>query len=69
MSISQKEYSIIINLLTVVPAIVKQVPEAIELYNRMMDALKDNSVSEEEWGSLLEERDALIASIEDATDE
>lgn len=64
MSLSEKKLSVIINLLTIVPAIVKQVPGAIDLYSKMMAALKDDTISEAEWDELFVERDTLLASIE-----
>jgi hypothetical protein len=63
MSISDKKWEIVVNLLTIVPAVLKEVPGAVDLYHKMMTALKDDKISDEEWNSVLAERDALMTSI------
>ena len=55
--------ALIINVLALIPAVVEKIPAAIDLYNRMVAALKDDKITQDEWDALVSERDSLLDSI------
>lgn len=63
---TEKKINIIINILPLIPAVVKGVQDATELYNRMIQALKDG-ITPEEMESAINERDAVLQRIVDKT--
>lgn len=62
----EKKWQIVVNLLTLVPLVLRGIQEAEELYNRMLTGLKDG-LTEEEWAAALADRDAVLARVIDKT--
>jgi hypothetical protein len=62
----EKKWEIVVNLLTLVPLVLRGIQEAEELYNRMLTGLKDG-LTPEEWADALQKRDDVLARLVEKT--
>lgn len=63
---TEQKVEVIVNILPLIPAVVKGIQEATELYNRMIQALKDG-ITTEELNAAINERDAVLERIIEKT--
>lgn len=63
---TEQKVDIIVNILPLIPAVVKGIQEATELYNRMIQALRDG-ITPDELNSAINERDAVLERIIEKT--
>ena len=54
-----KKYELMINALKLVPAIIQGISGAVELYNKLMQAL-EGGITDEEWAAAITERNRVL---------
>lgn len=63
---TERKVNLIIDILPLIPYVVRGIEGALNVYNKMMTALKDG-ITDEEWEVMKNDRDAVLTRVIERT--